>query len=554
MNKLISIRLLSLRNSATALIRHSPRKFIYRLTFIIFAIAGIYCAIFGGLHFIVSLGGLGSAIIKKVIFILFFILFFMVGVSFGVLFYGTAFKSREAHFLLTLPLNRGKIMTFKFLEAAFFASWIPFLGIFFFLLAYSNVGRINPLLLFYDVNFSLAIISPLFVAPFFVISCFFGYLLTLFVARFLNLRIIFFVAGAILFLIFMIYFNYPRPSQHKSIIFLLSEEVALLKYSKLWFLPFSWPAYGIISFEDGDWKRCLLYLANLWSLALLCLAYVSYPGKAFLSIYYQQFIGAEKRAKGKDYLSIIFSCLKLRPYLRAFIVKDIKLFAREPSLWLQFLIFFGILFFYFLNLRKFSYHLLEPMWKNLLTFLNSFSILCIMSAMSIRFVFPQWSLEGRSFWILKLSPLTLRKIFMEKLLLAGVILSIISLVLIYVSNHMLEITHFFSFLTTFIILLSTITMASISLGLGGYFADFKEEYYLKAVESVGGFIAIVLTFGYTVLTITLFLGLSHLYFTDKLPHLKSILLMALTFWSIFSILVSIVSLWLGMKGLNKMEY
>ncbi len=556
MKQLTHIHYLSIRNNIAALISRSPRKFVFRLVFVIAAIMGIYCAVFGGLHFIVSLGGLGSAIIKKLIFILFFILFIMVGVSFGVLFYGTAFKSRESHFLMTLPLDRGKIMYFKFLEAACFATWIPFLGVIFFFLAYSNVGKTtgSGFALFCGTNFSLAAITPLFAAPFFVLSCFFGFLLTLLVARFFNLKKFFLAAGGVLILVCIGYFKYVKSNDQTSIMYLLSDEVAFLKYSKLWFLPYSWPAYGLISFEDGDWKRCLLYLANLWCLALLCLVFVSAFGKQCMSIYFQQHRGAGKRAGGKDYVTLFFSCFRLSPYLRAFMVKDVKLFIREPSLWLQFLVFFGILFFYFINLRRFSYHLLDPMWKNIIVFLNSFSILCIVSSMSIRFVFPQWSLEGRNFWILRLSPLSLKKIFLEKLLLAGVILSVIALSLISISNYMLSITPLFSFVTIFIILLSTITMVSISLGFGGCFANFKDEYYLKAVESLGGFVTIVITFGYIIFTVALFLSISHFYFTERLPHFKIILIVSLLLWTLLSVSASGVSLWLGMKRLSQMEY
>jgi len=556
MKQLILIHFLSIRNNVAALISHAPRKFTFRLIFVIAAILGIYCAVFGGLHFIVSLGGLGSAIIKKVIFILFFILFFLVGISFGVLFYGTAFKSRESHFLMTLPLDRGKIMYFKFIETACLATWIPFLGVVFFFLAYSNVGKASDsgFSFFCGTNFSLAAVTPLFAAPFFVLSCFFGYLLTLLVARFFNLNKFFLTVGAILVIVCIGYFKYLKSPDQTNILYLLSDEVAFFQYAKLWFLPYSWPAYGLISFEDGDWERGLLYLANLWSLAFLCLAFVPSFGKNCMSIYFQQYRCAKKRGVEKDYVSIFFSYLRLSPYLRAFIVKDVKLFAREPSLWLQFLIFFGILFFYFVNLRRFSYHLLEPVWKNVIVFLNTFSILCIVSSMSIRFVFPQWSLEGRNFWILKLSPPSLKKIFWEKILIAGVILSVISLALISTSNYMLSITPLFSFVTLFIVLLSTITMVSISLGFGGYFANFKEEYYLKAVESLGGFIAIVITFGYIILTVALFLCISHLYFTERLTHLKQILTIALFLWTLLSVSASVISLWLGMKRLSQMEY
>ncbi len=545
MRKLISTRLFSIKNRISFLIKLSPKKFVYGLVFILVSTAGIYFAIYEGLNFIVSLGGLGSVIIKKIIFILFFILFFLVGVSFGVLFYGLSFKSKEAQFLLTLPLPRGKILRFKFIEAAVFASWIPFLGIFFFFLAYGNMGK---------ANFFLAFISPFFSAPFFIISCFFGYLVTLFIARYFNLKIIFFSVGLILFLIFIFYSNFFVSPEREDIFYYLSEEVIFLKFSKVWFLPFSWPGYGIIAFEDYDFKKSFVYLANLWSLALLCLTYLSSPKKVFISIYHRQFTGQKKQTKSKDYLAIIFSHLNLPIYLRSFIVKDIKLFVREPSLWLQFLVFFGILFFYFLNLRNISYHLLEPMWRNLITFLNTFSILCIISAMSIRFVFPQWSLEGRNFWILKLTPISLRKIFLEKFLLAVIVLSLISILLISFSNLMLKISPSFFFLTLFIILLSTITLVSISLGLGGYFVNFKEEYYLKAVESLGGFITLVISFGYVFLTISVFSSLTHLYFIEKLPQFKIILPLALTLWCVLSIFVSLISLRMGMKKLNLKEY
>ena len=545
MQKLISIRLFSIKNKLSFLANFSPRKFVFGLLFILVSIAGIYFAIYTGLNFIVSLGGLGSIIIKKIIFILFFMLFFLVSISSGVLFYGLSFRSKEAQFLLSLPIHREKILSFKFIEAAVFASWIPFLGIFFFFLAYSNIG---------NAGTSLAFISLFFSAPFFIISCFFGYLLTLFVVRHFNLKRIFYTAGSILLLIFIFYSNFFISPEREDIFYYLSEEVAFLKFSKTWFLPFSWPGYGIIAFEDYDFRKSFLYLANLWSLALLCLTFVSSPSKVFISIYHRQFTGQGKKTKTRDYLTLVFSLFGLPAYLRSFIVKDIKLFAREPSLWLQFLVFFGILFFYFLNLRNFSYHLLEPMWRNLLTFLNTFSILCIVSAMSIRFVFPQWSLEGRNFWILKLAPVSLTKIFLVKFLLTATALSLISLFLISFSNLMLEITPSFFLFTLFIILVSTITLVSISLGLGGYFVNFKDEYYLKAVESLGGFITIVISFGYVFLTISVFSFLTHHYFIGKLPQFKVVLLVVVILWSVLSILVSLISLRLGMKKLRQKEY
>ena len=43
--------------------------------------------------------------------------------------------------------------------------------------------------------------------------------------------------------------------------------------------------------------------------------------------------------------------------MRLLIVKDLRLFRRDPVQWSQFLIFFGLLVLYFLNIRRFSYSL-----------------------------------------------------------------------------------------------------------------------------------------------------------------------------------------------------
>jgi hypothetical protein len=174
--------------------------------------------------------------------------------------------------------------------------------------------------------------------------------------------------------------------------------------------------------------------------------------------------------------------------------------------------------------------------------------------MSIRFVFPQWSLEGKNFWILKLSPVTLHKIFWEKFILSSLVLFVLAEFLVYMSNYMLQLDSLFFRLILFITSLASFTLITLSLGLGAYFADFKEECYLKAVESLGGFIALIVNFGYIFLTILIFGTISHLYFIGKLPYLKLILPKVVLIWSIFSLTIAFLSAWLGIRKLAVKEY
>ena len=91
--------------------------------------------------------------------------------------------------------------------------------------------------------------------------------------------------------------------------------------------------------------------------------------------------------------------------IRLLILKDLRTFRRDPAQWSQFLIFFGLLAFYFLNIRRLGYDVQSPYWRNLVSFLNLAVTALILSTFTSRFIFPLLSLEGRNFWVLGLLPL-----------------------------------------------------------------------------------------------------------------------------------------------------
>ena len=280
----------------------------------------------------------------------------------------------------------------------------------------------------------------------------------------------------------------------------------------------------------------------------------SYGGNIFKQLFLKYSVPAHKRIYRESLIDKLLT-LKILPHsITNFIIKDIKLFIREPTLWLQFLIFFGLMFFYFINIKRFSYNLLADVWKNLIVFLNTFSILCISSALSIRFVFPQWSLEGKSYWILKLSPVSTKSIHLEKFILSSVILLPISILLIYISNRMLEINSELFLLTIWIVLISTASLICFSLGLGAYFADFKMASYLKAVESFGGFVALIINFSYVVITIFGFTILNHLFIVKDIMSFKKYIVYILGLWSIASIMLSLTITYAGIRKLESKNY
>ena len=56
--------------------------------------------------------------------------------------------------------------------------------------------------------------------------------------------------------------------------------------------------------------------------------------------------------------------------MRLLMIKDLRLFRRDPAQWSQILIFFGLLALYFINVRQFSYDIYYAGWINMVSFLN----------------------------------------------------------------------------------------------------------------------------------------------------------------------------------------
>src|SRR6185503_9722582 len=150
----------------------------------------------------------------------------------------------------------------------------------------------------------------------------------------------------------------------------------------------------------------------------------------------------------------------LSPQLRLLIVKDLRLFRRDPVQWSQFIIFFGLLGLYFANIRRFSYDVNYTAWVNMISFLNLAVVGLILSTFTTRFIFPMISLEGRRFWILSMLPVRRESILWAKFLFAAAGASIPCMLLILMSDLMLRIS-------PLVVLVQELACLLLWLGVGG---------------------------------------------------------------------------------------
>src|SRR5262249_26953583 len=90
---------------------------------------------------------------------------------------------------------------------------------------------------------------------------------------------------------------------------------------------------------------------------------------------------------------------------RALLVKDIRMFWRDTAQWGQSVLLFGLLGVYVINLRHFTSEITNPFWVHLVSYLNLFACSLNLATLTTRFVYPQFSLEGRRLWIVGLAPM-----------------------------------------------------------------------------------------------------------------------------------------------------
>ena len=146
---------------------------------------------------------------------------------------------------------------------------------------------------------------------------------------------------------------------------------------------------------------------------------------------------------------------------RSVVRKDIKLFLRDTTQWTQLLLPGALVVVYLYNFRVLDLTKI-PMstvyLQNLLSFLNMGLAGFVVSAVAIRFVFPAVSVEGKSFWLVRSAPISIKRLLWSKFWMYLLPLLLLSEILIILSNWFLKVSGF-------MMGLSVVTMVFLTAGL-----------------------------------------------------------------------------------------
>ena len=184
---------------------------------------------------------------------------------------------------------------------------------------------------------------------------------------------------------------------------------------------------------------------------------------------------------------------------RAYAIKEIKSFFRDQSQWSQLFLIAALVVIYVYNFKVLPLEKspIETIYlQNLLSFLNMGLALFVLTAVAGRFAYPAVSTEKDAFWIVRSSPAPIRNFLWIKFVIYYVPLMILTEILIFTTNILLNVTPFMMALSTITVFLLVPGIVAMGIGLGAAYPDFKAENPAQTVTSFGGLVFMIFCAGY----------------------------------------------------------
>ena len=525
----------------------NPSEAIRRISFILVLvgfIAGTGFFFYKIFNYLFTFSLFGQSLSYRIIENLLLFFFFMILFSNFLTGMTTYFRSPELNFYFSMPIEPNRIFRVKYLETASFASWASLTVVFPMLLSLGLIKNLNLFLV-------LILIFTIFI--FAQISASIGNLIILLLLKFFprigcRFNIATIGLGAILA---GLYFQLGKPQLFR--VFEMGSEIELTRFLNnlgrigTIYLPSNWLAIFARKLFSGYIDLHYLLLLFFTTLALYLI--LSEFGANF---YYRIWLKQQELTTGrKREFSLFF---RLRAKRAQLITKDIVMFLRNPTQWVQLLIFFILMIIYIFSIYRLKFFFTSSFWRALIGFGNFGYVSFLFATLGVRFIYPSISLEGRSFQLIQSLPVKMRNLLLAKLIFYSVPAIILGEILIFTTGMTLAIDPFIMKVSLFLIAIVIITIVSINLGIGCLMPDFNEPNPAKLAAGGGGVIGAIICLAYTFFTVAIFARPTLLYLRRGPASPDSrIFLFSLVIFIAISIATTFFFINLGRRNLERIE-
>jgi ABC-2 type transport system permease protein len=394
------------------------------------------------------------------------------------------FLAKDLDMLVAAPVDWLRLYGAKLLETVVASSWMVTLMAVPMFAAYGVV---------YDGGVAFALVALLLFVPFLAIPAVVGSAVTLLLVNIFPARrtrdilsvIAVLAAGGVVVLFRLLRpERLARPEGFRSLL----DFIAVLRTPTNPLLPSEWLQDGVMAFLGGAADVLPMYL--LWSTAA---AFVVLGAMLHRSLYEPGFTKAQESAAswakagaGGRFLHRLLTPLGAER--RELVLKELRLFFRDTTQWSQLILLGVLVVVYVFNIRflPLTGEGVTFFLRNVVPFLNLVLAGFVLASIAARFIFPGVSLEGRTLWLLRSSPMEMRSLLWAKFWVGTLPLLALAVGIVAVTNALLEVTPFMYAVSLGSITLMTFALAGLAIGFGTIFPQFETENAAQIPTSFGG--------------------------------------------------------------------
>jgi ABC-2 type transport system permease protein len=395
------------------------------------------------------------------------------------------FLAKDLDMLVSAPVDWLRLYGAKLLETVVASSWMVLLVSIPMFTAYGIAyegGVLFPVLV-------LAMMVPLFVIPAVVGSALTLLLVNIFPAHrtrdILSVIAVLTAGGIVLLFRIVRPERLARPEGFASLV----DFIAVLRTPSSPFLPSEWVQKATMGFLNGtpDWLS--LYL--LWTTAAAAVVLGALLHRAlYLTGFSKAQESAQRFVKAGGLAGRIGRRL-LAPFgvlRRELVMKELRLFFRDTTQWSQLILLAVLVVVYVFNIKYLPLRGegITFFLVNVVPFLNLVLAGFVLASIAARFIFPGVSLEGRTLWLLRSSPMEVRDLLWAKFWVGTLPLIVLALGIVGVTNWLLQVSDFMFFVSVASITMLTFALSGLAIGFGTMFPQFETENAAQIPTSFGG--------------------------------------------------------------------
>ena len=440
------------------------------------------------------------------------------------------FLAKDLDLLVAAPVDWLRLYGAKLLETAVHSSWMVVLVATPVLTAYG---------ISYEGGFLFPLVAIVAMIPFLFIPAAIGSAITLllvniFPARrtrdILSVIAVLAAAGVVLVLRLVRPERLARPEGFRSLVGFIS---ALRTPTSPW-MPSEWAAQGIMSWLGKDPEMLPFYL--LWSTAAVAIVFGAMLHRWLYTRGFSKAQESGERLVRQGGTGRFVGRL-LTPWgvmRRELVLKEMRLFFRDTTQWSQLILLTVLVVVYVFNIKFLPIHGegVTFFLANIIPFVNLILAGFVLASIAARFIFPGISLEGRTLWLLRSSPLEMRQLLWSKFWVGTIPLLVLALGLVVATDVLLEVSGFMMAVSVFTITMMTFAIAGLALGFGALFPKFNTENAAQIPTSFGGLVLMMASVALIALVIVAEARPVYLYSASHLLRTRP----------------SIAGLWLGFGG------